>query len=357
MNNNQAILSKKLITQKNQEKNASFLILANNLLLNLDKRSQDIIKRRFGLFSDQKETLEKIGEEYNITRERIRQIISEILRNISIDLKNKNLLEAEEKIIFTINENNGIIKKGDIARKFNLDKETEINAVEFFANCSENIFEFEEKGLFKKLWFVSESILADARKVIREAEKIIEEEKKLFTDHEISNKLVSALPHLTKKQTLNFLEVADKIKKNKFEKWGMIDWTEVSPKGTREKVYLVLKEQKKPLHFTEIANFIDKFKLGKRKAHPQTVHNELIKDERFILIGRGIYALSEWGYFEGTIKEVIEKILIINDEPIDKNRIIEEILKIREVKKTTIMINLNNKDYFKKEGEFYSIKK
>jgi DNA-directed RNA polymerase delta subunit len=137
----------------------------------------------------------------------------------------------------------------------------------------------------------------------------------------------------------------------------MIDWTEISPKGTREKVYLVLKEHQKPLHFIEIAKTIDKFKLGKRKAHPQTVHNELIKDERFILIGRGIYALSEWGYFQGTIKEVIESILEKNKKPMDKNQIIEEVLKIRKVKKTTIMINLNNKNYFKREGEFYLIKK
>jgi DNA-directed RNA polymerase delta subunit len=211
--------------------------------------------------------------------------------------------------------------------------------------------------MLEKSWVASKEILTDVKKVIIEAEKIIKDEKKLFQDHEIVEKITSALPHLTKTQLINFLKVSSRIKKNKFEKWGMIDWLEVNPKGTREKVYLILKEHKKPLHFVEIASLIDKYKLGKRKAHPQTVHNELIKDNRFILIGRGIYALSEWGYSEGTIRDVIKMILEKSAKPLNKEKIIEEVLKIRRVKKTTIMINLSKSKFFEKKGDLYTIKK
>ncbi len=137
----------------------------------------------------------------------------------------------------------------------------------------------------------------------------------------------------------------------------MIDWMEVSPKGTLERVYLALKEHKKPLHFTKIAELINEYKLSKKKAHPQTVHNELIKDARFVLVGRGIYALEEWGYFSGTIKDIIEIILKTNNRPMMKDEIVEKVLKMRKVKKTTVMINLNNRKLFKKEGEFYKLKK
>ena len=158
-------------------------------------------------------------------------------------------------------------------------------------------------------------------------------------------------------EVIGYLEAAAPIQKNKFGKWGLTHWKEVSPKGTREKVYLVLKENKKPLHFTEIAKLIDKYKLGKRKAHPQTVHNELIKDDRFVLIGRGIYALKEWGYFEGTIREVLENILKKSPKPLTKEEILDKVLKMRLVKKTTVMINLNNSKIFQKQRDLYSVKK
>ena len=137
----------------------------------------------------------------------------------------------------------------------------------------------------------------------------------------------------------------------------MTNWAEISPKGTREKVYVILKETKKPLHFTEIAELIDTYKLGARKAHPQTVHNELIKDDRFVLIGRGIYALAEWGYCEGTIKEVLKDILAKSKTPLKREDILSEVLKLRKVKKSTVLINLNNEEIFERRNNLYSLRK
>jgi len=113
---------------------------------------------------------------------------------------------------------------------------------------------------------------------------------------------------------------------------------------------------KKPLHFREIAKHIDMYKLGKKTAHPQTVHNELIKDERFVLVGRGIYALSEWGYKKGTVKDVLEDILKGAQSPLAKDVILDKVMTIRKVKKSTIVINLNS--YFEKVGkDAYTLKR
>ncbi len=334
-----------------------FLGLSNNLLSGLSQRSREIVQKRFGLLNGKRETLDKIGRHYGITRERVRQIIFEALRNISEKNEHESFVSAEEKIIFTINKNDGIIKVSEIIEKFNSNGHAEANAIKFFALCSKKILEAEEKNVFEKIWTVSENIISEMKKTLVEAEKIVKEENKLFADEEIVEKLLTVLPHLPEGKILNFLRTSANIKKNKFGKRGMKNWAEVSPKGTRERVHLVLKEHKKPLHFVEIASLIDKFELGKRKAHPQTVHNELIKDERFVLIGRGIYALKEWGYSEGTIQEVIKSILQEKKKPLKKEEIIEEVLRVRKVKKTTISINLNNTKIFAKKDNFYTIKK
>ena len=254
-------------------------------------------------------------------------------------------------------ENGGIIREVDAIEKIKYGSVQEANAIKFFASCSRKIFAVEEKGILEKAWVVSRDLIFEIKRLIREAEKTALKEGNLLSDSEMLERLMAIMPETPKEKIMNFLSVAERVKKNKFGKWGMIDWMEVSPKGTREKVHLILKEHKRPLHFTEIADLIDKYELSKRGAHPQTVHNELIKDERFVLVGRGIYALAEWGYFSGTIKDIIEVILKKSGRPMKKDEVMAEVLKMRRVKKTTIMINLNNRKFFKKEGEFYRLKK
>lgn len=352
-----AVLGKKMDNLSVRLEKPLFLSLAENLIADLSVRSQEIIRKRFGLSAKKGETLENIGNEYDITRERIRQIIAEGRKNISAKSEEESFLKAEEKIIFTIRKNSGIIKESDVIEKFNSDGPEEANAIRFFVVCSKLIFEVEEKGILEKAWVADKSTVGEAKKIIATAEGVIQKEKKLLTDQEIFKKLIADFPQITVEKILSFLKVSVRIKKNKFGRWGMLGWVEVNPKVTRDRIYLILKEQKRPLHFTQIAKLIDEFKLSKKKAHPQTVHNELIKDDRFVLIGRGIYALKEWGYFAGTIREIIKVILEKSGRPMDREDIMQEVLKMRQVKKTTIAINLNNRKYFQKEGELYSIKK
>ena len=82
----------------------------------------------------------------------------------------------------------------------------------------------------------------------------------------------------------------------------------------------------------------------------QAIHNELIKDARFILIGRGIYALDSWGYKKGTISDIIKSILESADGPLTREEIVKQVLRVRKVKETTILLNLQNKKLFKKVG-------
>jgi DNA-directed RNA polymerase delta subunit len=112
-----------------------------------------------------------------------------------------------------------------------------------------------------------------------------------------------------------------------------------------------MKHHKKPEHYSQITEMINKAKFDERTAYKETVHNELIKDPRFILIGRGIYALSEWGFKPGVVADVIAEILKEQGQPMAKDKIIEEVLKRRQVKKNTILVGLSNKKVFKKVGK------
>jgi DNA-directed RNA polymerase delta subunit len=100
------------------------------------------------------------------------------------------------------------------------------------------------------------------------------------------------------------------------------------------------------MHFNKIANSIKDSSFKRRDVTTQAIHNELIKDKRFVLIGRGIYALEEWGYAKGTVADIIANVLTASKEPLHRDEIVKRVLKERHVKETTILLNLQSKPQF-----------
>jgi len=142
----------------------------------------------------------------------------------------------------------------------------------------------------------------------------------------------------------SFIEVSKNIQKNQEGLYGLKQWPEINPKGIKDKIYLLFKKAQKPFHFTEVAEHIE-------GSLVQTVHNELIRDPRFVLIGRGIYALKEWGYREGDVKDVIVNIFRQENKSLTKQEIIERVLKQRIIKENTILMNLSDKKIFTKDPQ------
>jgi hypothetical protein len=143
-----------------------------------------------------------------------------------------------------------------------------------------------------------------------------------------------------------WLNTSKKIKKNPLGEWGRAESANINVKGMRDYAYLVIRRHGSPIHFREVAEQISK--LFGKKAHIATTHNELIKDPRFVLVGRGLYALSDWGYMSGVVRDVINNI-IKKHGPLTKDEIIEKVLKERYVKENTILVNLQNPKFFKKD--------
>ena len=333
-----------------------FLALAEALLSGESERAAEITRKRFGLGFPKTYTLEQIGKEYGITRERVRQIVSDIVKRLKKKIQHPAFIQGEEKILLALKENNGIMKEKEMAELLGNENESQSNAIVFLGSLLSNIFIVEDRGIMEKAWATEEKIVAEARAVFKLAEKFLAQRKSLASKEIMAEAIAKELPEMEQSAIIIYLRVSSRIQKNAFGQWGLASWSEINPKGTRERIYLILKEKKTPLHFREIARLIDEYSLGKRQAHPQTVHNELIKDKRFVLIGRGIYALKEWGYEAGTIKEVIEGILKKAKKPLVKEDVLEAVMQVRKVKKATIMINLNNRKFFLKKDNLYQNK-
>lgn len=349
------------VTSENQQIEISAGIYSDalrQLVADFSVRSQEIIFSRWGVFNSHPLTLEEIGKKYSITRERVRQVIREVLKKVREKKDNSLFLQIQERIILALESNGGIMGEKELLFALGKGQKSQEAAVSFFLECFENIVSNEIKGELSFAYSLPDFDIEKWRVVKNAAVAALKTQKKPLSVDELFESMNAELEtfNLTKEMFVHYLEVSQEIKQNTFSKWGIAKWKEISPKGTREKAYLVLKEASRPLHFRDIAKKIDQYHLNRKKTHAQTVHNELIKDKNFVLVGRGIYALVEWGYKSGTVKDVIEEILKKKDGSLNREEILAKVLEIRHVKKSTIVINLNN--YFaKSKSGTYSIKK
>lgn len=134
--------------------------------------------------------------------------------------------------------------------------------------------------------------------------------------------------------------------------WGLAKWPSVNPKNIRDKIFVVLEENKEPMHFSDIAKAISASNFKRKNVTVQAIHNELIKDPRFVLIGRGIYALDSWGFEKGTVADIITKVLQkAGSEGLSRKEIVKQVLKARKVKETTVLLNLQSKQLFTRVGK------
>lgn len=318
--------------------------ICDDILLDLSPRVRQIIVRRFGLEDDQKETLQTIADDFGITRERVRQI-----QNVGFQ-RIKPRVERHEPIFkFFSNQLHlsGKLRKEDILLNI-LGPERPKSQLVFLLDLADEFDRRSGDHSVHSFWTVDQNSLEEAKKVIDQVYKEIKKAKKPLESEEIE-KLIKISPVAL----FAFLEISKKIQKGPEGSWGLSEWSEIRPRGVRDKALIVFKRENKPLHFKEIAELIDQDPLlkGVRKTHPQTVHNELIKDSNFVLVGRGTYALKDWGYKPGVVKDIIVDILKKSKKSLSKEEIIEKVLEQRMVKKNTILLNLRNKDLFVQDSK------
>jgi Sigma-70, region 4 len=322
--------------------------VVTDVLATIDReREREIVSRRFGLF-DRKETLEQIGELLGITRERVRQLEKAVIIRLKLMAEQKQLPHIQDvQALFKQH----LLAMGNVARIQDLTTKVSSDnsrlnqsRVAFLAALCPELAVIEDNDHFHHA--VGIAVIHDEKKIKDLVAKIIEAVKKIgqptdiqeiattagHDDHKHTEALAGTSKHLA---TLN-------------GRWGLIKWPLVNPKNIRDKIYVILKEQGKHMHFNEISDAIKKSEFKRKDVTTQAIHNELIKDKRFVLIGRGIYALKEWGYEKGTVADIITEVLQKAGEPLHRDEIVKRVLKSRYVKETTILLNLQGKQQFKR---------
>lgn len=327
----------------------------NSLVQELKPREKEVIMGRFGLSGPKEgKTLAEIGDSLGVTRERVRQIETSALGTLRVKMASapacSQVLDKGKKYLKGVG---GVAKKDkflDYMR--NLADGLSDNHVALLTEISPEFHGYKEDGDFWPFYYLAKSDLKNAVGFIdgwlnfleSNKEKVLAGSYKNFLESFAKSKRVDLV------RANDLVSISKKINSSPYGDVGLRDWPEVNPTTTRDRAYLVLKKKQKPLHFTEIAKVINETGFGAQVALAPTVHNELIKDSRFVLVGRGLYGLREHGFEPGIAKEIIHKILK-RQGPLSAEKVIAEVAKQRFFKPNTILINLQNRNSFERNSD------
>ncbi len=332
--------------------------VTKKLLKALPERSSDVLVRRYGLGkSVKRETLESVGRSYGITRERVRQIESGAVSGVR-----KSEAYIDNELVFNelvgVIQDLGAVVSEEVLLNEITNSESVQNHIHFLLVVGDAFTNLRESSGFVHRWYSDKFLSERVHDAIDRVYKNIAKND-LLAERDIIDRLLSEMGDIDERYrqdsvVRSWLDLSKNLSKNQLGDWGRVGSPGVNMRGIRDMAWLVLRRHGSPMHYGEVAKAIGET-FG-RKAHSATCHNELIKDERFVLVGRGLYALSEWGYVTGLVKDVIKDVLM-KSGPLNKGDLIDSVKRERYVKTNTIMVNLQDSDTFgvDSDGKYFLI--
>jgi len=326
--------------------------VTKRLLNVLPERAQKVLISRYGLgASSAPVTLEAIGREYGITRERVRQIENYALASIRKSDVFTNEQPAFDELKEVVEHMGAVVPEDELLETLANDVSTQ-NHIHLMLVLGEAFVKEKENDEFRHRWYVDQDIADKVHASLRRLYDSLDDDE-LVEESALINTFLRELQDLNQtyknEEVLKrWLTLSKSIGENPLGEWGRAHSPNVRAKGMRDYAYLVIKRHGSPMHFREVASTISE--LFNRKAHEATCHNELIKDDRFVLVGRGIYVLREWGYKAGPVRDVIAEILS-RQGPLSRDEVIDAVRRERYVKDNTIFINLQDATRFGRDGD------
>lgn len=323
--------------------------VTKRMLSHLHERAHDVVSNRFGLNEDaERKTLEAIGEKYGITRERVRQIENAALAAI----KKADAFKSEEAVFSELREIvsslGSVVPEDELLSHISKDKVVQ-NHIHLYLVLGDEFKKEKEDEHFATRWIIDEAVSSEVHESLKKLYASLTDDE-LVPESDMIARFLTQLKDIAEHYrneeiARRWLSISKAVSRNPLGEWGKTTSSNVKTRGIKDYAYLIMRKHGSPMHFKEVAKAIsDTF--GK-KTHVATCHNELIKDARFTLVGRGYYALAEWGYKAGVVRDVIKEILK-KDGPLSKEEVVDRVLKERFLKKNTILVNLQNAKYFKK---------
>lgn len=332
-------------------------------------KEQLVLFKKFGLTTGKEIPLQKIGEVYGLTRERVRQIENQgLMRFRRLIIGNERYLKVIEEAKKILDTNGWFLVEDELIAKLLNKGIGKFNGQELkmIVVCDFDIYYLKRN---KKIWkgFYIDPLFEDLLSDIAEHVTNYFTRAWQATDlYEFVDKLkvkyTPSYDHIPYLQNnlfyTNFFKAIKGIS-TFYGKIGLDEFTEVNPKTIKQKIQYILRRINKPLHYQEMATKVMEW-FPDKAVKVNTVHNELVKNNTiFVNMGLGIYGLKEWWFQGGTVKEIIERVLETAGRPLSIKDIQKEVLKEKMISPNTIVLTLQKykKIFERVEKWIYQLRK
>ena len=323
--------------------------LVDKALESLTDQQRRVLVLRFGLDGKGKRTLQEIADEYTLTRERIRQVQNMAIDRLRGDSCAEHLAEAVVYLEESLRSCGGVASADVLCATCEIATEEEQNYIHLLLTVGDKFNDSQATDTVAQYWYVDQKHKDALDATLENVHTDIEGRGQvLLADNDLkevfdtsSGEHKEHLPTYADAMTLSL-----KVQKNPLGEWGLVSHPEIALNGLSAYISMVLRDAGEPLHFNEVADRITK--LRGKECHHGSCHNELVRRNEFILVGRGLYALESMGYRPGTIADIIAAGMKEHG-PMTQKEIIEYVTKERHVKAQSIVLTLGKKGLFTRD--------
>jgi hypothetical protein len=327
--------------------------LLHELFSDVDERTMNVISRRYGLLDGEAETLASIGESYNVTRERIRQIQSKAIKRFGRKISSKRyeptLLLIEENIrnhSHIITDEEADILVPEIIKSKKYDGSSVMNLLcdlGLYKTCNLKGFTYYT---VKSDHLEPALLIPSVIKLLKRSSKPISMEN--LINEVKKNKKVNAKPEILSAVLIKVGETDPRIEQ-------ISNQYILSRSTTSRNIALItkiLEDENIPLHFTEIASRVNDQLPKSLSLDVRRIHGILIESDCFSHTGqRGTYALTLWGFRKDSTLQIAKECILNAGFPVHFDYIYAYISKYKSSTRTSIKALLTQ------SGEFCEVSK
>ncbi len=320
-------------------------------------RSIDIIKRRFGFDSGERQTLDEIGKDYGITRERVRQIQERSIQRIK-----HPSTKGRSTIISIINDifqkNQFIISDSEadylIGKVFNTSKFDGSS----FLDMISDLGWIQKNKIGDVAFYTNNALKPTLSLTMTNVYSLLKASSTMISLEEIIKKIIPSNTKYSENSDLQVIikricSLDPRIEERMPERYtlyGLHSRTNIWASLIKE----VLEKEGEPLHFADITNSVNDMFPNTDNNHidVRRLHSILIENHAFSHSGvKGTYGLTEWGFRKETTSELIEECIKKAGFPLHWKQIYNYVSKYKDTKPANIIAMLNSRDKFVRKGK------
>lgn len=172
-----------------QQNNLNLKEVIDDMFLVLTDKEKDVITKRFSLNNKPRQTLDKIGRHYSVTRERIRQIENIALNKLRRTVSNTKLRLVNRLAKQFIEEEGGVMLESDVISKMlqSIYSASKVDGsiIALSLNCDSELRKSSRTATSESFWMFKTIALSEVRKIADSCISILKKQSEVMSEDQI----------------------------------------------------------------------------------------------------------------------------------------------------------------------------